>query len=266
MLASKPKDGKGIKDFSKNDWLLEEKYDGHRIILRINEDRSVQAWSRVGNERTLPPQILRATKGLPVATIDTEMYVPGGISTDVTSLDKQHLLKMVAFDILKVGNHSAMDRSQEERRALLEAALSKVDGDNIRLAEQWDPSEEALHAVWHREGEGGILKLRKSPYLAGARAKSWVKLKMEGSAILVVTGFEAGLSGPHSCIVGVEEGGTAVGTVKTLNREWLRQIGKEPKAFIGRRLLINFQLRTKEGSFRHPMVDRWLTATENPFV
>src|SRR3954471_23158967 len=88
MLAQKPKSGKGITDFSPNDYIMEEKFDGHRMIIKVEAGKSVTAWSRLGNERDLGPKLEKAIKeSLPTCTIDSELYFPGGTSTDVVKLE-----------------------------------------------------------------------------------------------------------------------------------------------------------------------------------
>jgi ATP-dependent DNA ligase len=264
MLASKPKNGLGISDYSPNDYLLEEKFDGHRIILDVAEG-NIRAWSRVGNPRTLPAHLLDSIRRElpPVVKLDSELFIPGGTSTDVTALDKQHLLQMVFFDVLAVDGTSTLALRGTERRSLLEFATSKIGGVNLQLAEQYDPSEAKLHELWNRDGEGGVLKLRTTQYHEGMRSSAWVKLKNGGNAVLRVTGFVEGLNGPHSVIVGVDEAdGKSEARVKTLNTDWLRKFRLHGPDYIGARLQIHFQLRTREGAFRHPMADKFLREGE----
>jgi ATP-dependent DNA ligase len=256
MLASKPKDGKGVNDFSPNDWLMEEKFDGHRLIVKVEAGKSVTAWSRVGNERALSPKLVKAIKeSLPTCTLDSELYLPGGTSTDVTTIETLGKLELMFFDILLIEGASAMGERSDERRRLLEAATKHIDGVNLRLAEQYEPSEEKLHELWNRGGEGAILK-KIGPYEPGKRSRNWVKLKKEGSSSFVLKKFEAGLNGPYSRMIGVAEGKYPI-SVKTLNRRWLHEFERNPSKYIGATVLFDFQNRTSDGNFRHPMVDRF---------
>ena len=260
MLASKPKEGLGVDSYSKNDWVMEEKFDGHRLIINV-QNHEVTAWSRLGNLRVLPRHLIKKLKELPNVTVDGEAYVEGGTSTDVKADEFQNDLRIVLFDLLKVDAHTAMFEPMENRRALLTAAAQGVAGGAITIAEQFDPSEAALHELWSRGKEGAILKRRNALYEAGRRAKSWIKLKKEEPCITRVVGFEAGSLGPHAVLVlHAEEDGTKV-TVKTLDNATRAEIAKNPKSFIGRRLLISYQVRTKT-SFRHPMFDRWMEEGE----
>jgi ATP-dependent DNA ligase len=264
MLASKPKNGLGISDYSPSDYILEEKFDGHRIILDV-AGSEIRAWSRVGNPRTLPPHLLDAIRKElpPIVKLDSELFIPGGTSTDVTALDKQHLLRMVFFDVLAVAGTSTLGERGTDRRKLLEFATSQVEGGALALAEQYEPSEAKLHELWNRDGEGGVLKLREARYEPGVRSRAWIKLKNGGNAVLRVTGFVEGLNGPHSVIVGVDEAdGTSEARVKTLNTDWLRKFRLHEQSYIGARLQIHFQLRTLEGAFRHPMADKFLKEGE----
>jgi ATP-dependent DNA ligase len=256
MLASKPKSGQGVNDFSKHDWVMEEKFDGHRLILDIVAGKSVKAWSRQGNERALCAKLVKEIiSTMPTCTPDAELYLPGGTSTDVTTIETLGKLELVFFDILRVDGHSAMEKKSDERRRLLVEATRNIGGGALHLAEQYEPSEEKLHELWNRGGEGAILK-KLGPYEPGKRSRNWVKLKKEGSAKFKLTGFEEGLNGKYSRMIGVAEEKFKV-SVKTLNREWLRQFEKDPKKFIGETVLFDFQNRTSDGNFRHPMVDRF---------
>lgn len=257
MLASKPKNGKGVTDFNSNDWLMEEKFDGHRLIVKVEAGKSVKAWSRVGNERVLSAKIVDSIKkNLPTCLLDSELYLPGGTSTDVTTTETLGKLELMFFDILRIEGDNTMGVVGTERRRLLELATSKVDGIVLRLAEQYDPTEEKLHELWNRGGEGAILKRRNAMYDSGRRSRDWVKLKKEGNSKFILTDFEAGLNGAYSRMIGVAEGKFAV-SVKTLNREWLRQFAAAPEKFLRQTVLFDFQNRTADGNFRHPMVDRF---------
>jgi ATP-dependent DNA ligase len=259
MLASKPPNGKTLADFPSSDWTLEEKFDGHRLIIRTRAGEMPMAWSRLGNARELPPAIVESLRrDAPTGTFDGELYVPGGTSTDVKALENFSKLVLVLFDVLKVENAISTGLPGVDRRRLLETAGRKFENRSIiHIADRYAPTDENLHMLWNRGGEGGILKRLDAPYEEGKRSKHWIKLKKEGSESLEVIGFEAGLLGPHSRILLRTDDGLII-PVKTLNDAWRADFLLNAHAYIGRRLMISYQEKTRDGRFRHPMAEHFL--------
>jgi bifunctional non-homologous end joining protein LigD len=257
MLASKPLGGKGINDYPVADWVLEEKFDGHRMIITTRSGQAPLAWSRVGNAKPLPEHLAREVmSNLPTGTFDGEIYVPGGTSTDVTALENTQLLQLVLFDVLLVENANVMQMDATARRQILQTAGAKLQGDFLSIAPQYVPSEGMLLKLWNRGGEGGILKRRDAVYEFGKRAKTWVKLKKQGSAVITVDRFERGLLGPHSVIIGHTDGGVSV-SVKSLNDSWRAIFATRSTEFVGRRLVVAYQEQTRDGKLRHPMAEHF---------
>jgi DNA ligase-1 len=120
---------------------------------------------------------------------------------------------------------------------------------------------EYAHQVWANDGEGLILKKTDSLYLPGKRPKSWVKVKDLRSAILTIVGYKSGLMGPHSVIVLRDDSGF-VTSVKWKNYEILDDIEANHEKYLGRRVRIEYQERTPDGSYRHPRWDRWAEENE----
>jgi hypothetical protein len=256
MCASALKTGDKLENYSNAQHVMELKVDGHRMIVEVSTD-GVWAWSRAEKSRMLPPHIIKQLRLLPPGTYDGELYFPGGTSTDVTRLDIQHLLKLVFFDMLRVGSESCMDRPSTERRALLEVALSPLTTDEVSIIAQFPVSREALQQIWDAGGEGVIIKNTSIRYSPGKRSREWIKFKQELLMEVVVYGFEEGSLGPHSVILG--RSATGVETrCKTLNDAWRADFAKNWKSYIGRTLVITFQQLTNTGSPRHPMADHFL--------
>lgn len=167
MLASALKDGQEIEDFMDDDYLLEEKYDGWRILVVKNH--AVRCWTRQGNVYAPPQQVAEQLELLAPGTYDGEVYIPGGTGTDVSALHLQHKLRVALFDILRVGAESCTGLVATERRALLEVAASKVDGATVYVAPQVPVTLKGLKAIWKRGGEGAIIKRKDVRYRPGKR-------------------------------------------------------------------------------------------------
>lgn len=258
MLASALKEGQSLADFNAREWVMEEKYDGHRLIVRKSE-RTLGAWSRQGNIRQLPPHLLRAVLCLPSGVYDGELIIPGGTSTDVTAKDKQAQARLVLFDMLAVGDelHPATDRSGLERRSLLLTAVHPGVPEVITVSRQMEPTMVNLRAIWEAGGEGAIVKRNTATYTPGRRSLHWVKFKKLEAAEVRVVGFEAGRLGPHAVILCEDAAGVPV-KVKSLNDDWRATFSLNASSFLGRRLVIAYQEKTRDGRYRHPMADHFL--------
>jgi bifunctional non-homologous end joining protein LigD len=249
MLASALPEGKDVTDFHRDEWCLERKYDGHRVIIELAQ-REVRAWARSGKARQLPPHIIASLNG-ESGVYDGELYVPDGTSTDVTALHLQSRLRLVLFDTM--GAYVTLPGY--ERRKILQASTRC--GGSVALSEQYEPSVEALHAIWAAGGEGAILKHLASPYQPGRRSKSWVKLKRHEAAELTIVGWQPGTTGAHCVALLQDDEGIETG-VKILNDSLRAQVELDPGSFIGRRLVIMFQERTRAGQYRHGVWDHLL--------
>lgn len=255
MLASPmPKDG-----INYSEWAVEEKFDGHRLVVCVH-DKGVIAWSRYGLTRSLPPHIRESALKLPIGIYDGELLVPGDRSYGVTELTKSDKLVYVMFDMMVVGTSNIMNFNYVERRHLLTVSASE-NLPSLQLAESRIAHSKAeltamTAEVWTRGGEGLILKKLSSVYQSGKRSKEVIKIKAVQSAVLTIVGYRAAKMGPQSTVVLRDDQGNET-TVKTLNNKELARVNKDPQAFIGRKLRIEFQERTPDGNYRHPRWDRF---------
>ena len=258
MLARALSEKNTIADYYSDEWRLEEKWDGHRMIVAIrteNEQRYICAWSRAGRVRDLPPHILTDLKNnMADGVFDAELVVPGGTSTDVTALHLQSQLKLMVFDIMYATNINCMNFGLYERRlALTQASLWSPDS-SVLLTPQYEVSEVTLRRIWDHGGEGAIVKNVNSVYEVGKRSKSWIKFKKEQSAELEIIGFHEGLLGPHSMILLRDTNGVEI-SVKSLNDEWRADFAQNADSYIGDTCVISYQEKTRDGKYRHPMAD-----------
>jgi ATP-dependent DNA ligase len=254
MLASKMPTGKTADSFSPAEYVMEEKFDGHRLVVRV-ENGKARAWSRLGNERKLPSHIAAIMNDLPTGVYDGELIVPSSQhSYAVTDLSNAGSEALVLFDMIEVDGHSIAKESNKVRVEFLKVALENVEGRIVYQAQQFAPTLKAVKAIWARGGEGAIIKKTSAPYRVGYRSPDWIKVKAIAAETLTIIGFEAGKNGPHSAITLRDDSGVET-TVKTLDNETLREIAKNPTTWIGKRLVISYQEKTPSGSYRHPMFD-----------
>ncbi|HVX15024.1 MAG TPA: DNA ligase D [Pirellulales bacterium] len=187
-------------------WLHEIKFDGYRILCRIERGkvqlitRGDQDWTeRMGN-------IARAAAKLPVesAIIDGEVVVllPDGMSSfqalqNAFQAHRERELVFYAFDLLYLDGHDLRSVPLERRKEIL-AGLLQGGGTQsrksspsavIRYTDHITGKGEHVVAEASRLGlEGIISKRRDRPYVGG-RGYNWVKTKFVRREEFVIGGF-----------------------------------------------------------------------------
>ena len=192
MPPVQPMLAKSVPEIPDGDFLYEPKWDGFRCIVFRDGDE-VELGSR--NEKPLTryfPEIVEAVKAhLPErCVVDGEIVIAGGKGQDFEALlqrihpaaSRVQLLaertpaSFVAFDLLALGSQDLTGRPQEERRALLEQALSHTAApvyltpatDDPALARDW-------FALFEGAGLDGVVAKRLDrpvePGLRGAIVK-----------------------------------------------------------------------------------------------
>jgi ATP-dependent DNA ligase len=269
MLASPLPDGRSITDYENADWVMEEKLDGHRVVVRVSHrvvphvgaTHDVVAWSRprAGADalrRELPPHIIEAMEALPSGDYDGELIVPGGTAPDVARTLNFAKLIFVIFDLLSFEGRSLMNEPWHTRRTRIDNAIvgiTKSTGPGVRVIDVTPVSKWRLDSIWRQGGEGAIVKRASGQYWPGMRSTDWIKFKAVRTAPLTIIGFEAGKLGPHS-VVKLRDADGIETTVKVLDNATLADVERNPSAYIGRTLRIEFQERTADRKYRHP---RW---------
>jgi ATP-dependent DNA ligase len=256
MLAKALPEEMDLDNFRNGNYVMEEKYNGHRMEITVVKD-FVLGRSRNGLARKLPDHIIEECRLLEFGTYDGELFIPGGVSTDVVDLEVQDYVDLILFDKMTSHNVSIMDDPLHIRRSKLVDASTYLPGHNVRVAEQFDVSRETLEKIWSAGGEGAIIKHIMAPYRPGKRTLEWVKLKKEQHAELTIVGFQAGRLGPHSKIVLEDEHGVTI-SVKSRNDAWRAEFDKDFAKFIGKKLVISFQEKTRDGKYWHPMADHFV--------
>lgn len=265
------------------EWAVEEKFDGHRIVVQVNQNRGLHltAWSRAGNVRPLPDHLMHGFRGFPNGIYDGEL-MGGDRSYGVTDLRNRNSLHYVMFDVLELDGVDTTVLAYVKRRALLMGVFTGVEkgefpSDAILRAQSVDvPSSNVLHKmkrnIWDAGGEGIVLKRLSGIYVPGKRSPDFLKLKKLQSTVCTVVGFAPGAGeiidrGPYAKIIVRDSAGTEF-SVKTLNDEELHKLemrgtlpvsvfGKWQHPDIGRELRIEFHERNASGKYREPRWDRW---------
>jgi bifunctional non-homologous end joining protein LigD len=180
------------------DWLYEVKYDGYRLLARV-EGRKVQLLTRDGKDWTerLPRQAKAiAELGLKSAWLDGEIVVldEEGVPSFQQlqqSFDEHMSGRIVyfAFDLLYCDGADLRGWPLSERRARLEQILGRGTQEVLRYSTTLDqPPQQLLEGACSLSMEGIIGKRVDSVY-AGKRSTDWIKLKCRRRQEFVIAGY-----------------------------------------------------------------------------
>lgn len=206
-LASRPP--------ASGDWSYEIKYDGYRMLIRI-EGGSVKLFTRNGHDWTdRMPKLRAAVESLPVenAWLDGEAVVLNASGTpDFNALqnafDRRSTAKIVIFlfDILWLNGEDVRSEPLRARRQLLRDLLEEVHDPLIRYSADFAEDPQSLVASACKMNLEGIIGKRgDAPYRSG-RSTSWVKLKCNLRQEFVIAGIsrnKGAKSGVRSLLLGV---------------------------------------------------------------
>ncbi len=210
LANAPPSDGVG--------WIYELKFDGYRMLARIDARGAVRLFTRSGNDWTDKlASIADAIKalGLRSTWLDGELTATG----DNGAPDFQRLqnafdraattdLIYTLFDLPVYAGRDLREEPLLERRAALEALVQKDAGETLRFSAAFAARASDLVASACKIGfEGVIGKRADAPYRSG-RSSQWIKLKCSQRQEFVVGGFtepQGGRSGLGALLLGVHD-------------------------------------------------------------
>ncbi len=170
-------------------WAYEPKWDGFRAIVFVDgeetyvQSRNGKSLSRYFPELTFPAGRYVVDGEIVASSFGTLGQRIHPAVSRIERLAKETPARFVAFDVLSLGDDVVMDRSYEDRRALLETF------DGLELTPVVATAAEA--EVWLREEEGVVAKELACPYCPGER-RGMVKVKRLRTLDAVVMGWRPG--------------------------------------------------------------------------
>ncbi|MGE5096758.1 MAG: DNA ligase D [Betaproteobacteria bacterium] len=209
-LVDEPPAGEG--------WIYELKFDGYRIVTRIDGD-DVRLFTRNGNNWTAKLKSLAGEirdLGIASAWLDGEIVVmnPKGtpdfqLLQNAFEASKTKDIVYFVFDLPYFGGHDLARVPLAQRRELLAKVLESNQSPRIRFSEAFDvPATDLLETACRQGLEGLIGKRADAPY-ASTRSSSWVKVKCTRRQEFVVAGFtdpKGSRVGFGSLLLGVHDG------------------------------------------------------------
>ncbi len=180
------------------DWRYEIKFDGYRVMARIN-DGKVQLFTRNGHDWThkLPRQAeALASLGLESAWLDGEMVVANeqGVPDfqalqNAFEANSSERISYYLFDMPYLNGMDLRQVAVEQRRAALAKVLERSDDQVLRFSEDFAETPDALlNTACQMQMEGLIGKRVGSSYVS-RRSADWIKLKCKRRQEFVVVGF-----------------------------------------------------------------------------
>lgn len=180
------------------DWRYEVKFDGYRILARIDGD-DVRLFTRNGHDWTarMPLQAKAlAGLGLSSAWLDGEVVVANaeGIA-DFQALqnafdsDTDANIVYYLFDLPYLNGMDLRQCPLQERRAALAAVLEPADEQRLRLSADFDEAPESLLASACQMQMEGLIGKRADSLYVSRRSHDWIKLKCKQRQEFVIVGF-----------------------------------------------------------------------------
>ncbi|WP_190843488.1 non-homologous end-joining DNA ligase [Microvirga sp.] len=180
-----------------DDWLHEIKFDGYRMLARIDDGparlvtRNDQDWT------TKFPELVEALTrfGLSGTVLDGEIVklAENGVSSfaalqDALSKEDTTDLVYVAFDLLFLDGEDLRGLPLEERKHRLSKLLAKAPA-TIRVSEYRIGGGKALYKQTCQLRLEGIISKRRGSLYSGTRSDDWLKVKCLNTEEFIIIGY-----------------------------------------------------------------------------
>ncbi|MBC7994538.1 MAG: DNA ligase D [Rhizobacter sp.] len=200
-----------------DDWLYEIKFDGYRLLTRVDGD-DVRCFTRNGHDWShRMPQLVKAIQALNIGWgwLDGEIIVAGADGRpDFQALQNAFEAKQsrgIQYFVFDLPFHDGQDLRNEPlraRRERLAGLVGQAKGSTVQFSAAFDDDPKKLLASAQEAGlEGLIGKRGDSPYQA-RRSTDWVKLKVSARQEFVIGGFtdpQGSRSGLGALLLGVHD-------------------------------------------------------------
>jgi ATP-dependent DNA ligase len=194
MRARQEKDARFSLDSP--DLIAEPKLNGERVQVHVECRRVTYIFSSSGRDITAQAghdAIRAASWPISKGVLDGETFAGSGElvgdSVSTARAKKIGRVRFGFFDLLCLDGSSVMERPLSERRALLHQpflASPMADVFMVPFSTSW----QTMWADWvtARKGEGVMVKRLSSLYVPGLRSPDWVKVKVQRTVDVVITG------------------------------------------------------------------------------
>jgi bifunctional non-homologous end joining protein LigD len=224
------------------DWIYEIKFDGYRLMARIEEGRA-RLITRGGHDWSSRMTGLVAEieqLGLTSAYLDGEIVVLGANGApDFNALQNAFdrgqgagQITYFVFDVPFFEGYDLRAVAQRERRQLLKALLDEKATEHVRFSADFDADAASILASACQMGlEGVIAKRADAPY-SSRRTEAWLKLKCKLRQEFVVCGYTErsdNASQVGSLLLGVHAPGGTLVSAGSVGTGWSSDAARELK-------------------------------------
>ena len=248
LLTQLPSDG--------DDWVYEIKFDGYRLLTRI-DGPSIRCFTRNGHNWSAKlPTLVKALSqlGLSSGWLDGEIVIPGeqgvpDFGALQNAFDSASTAQIVyyVFDLPFYAGHDLRRLPLLARRGLLRRLVQGAALDRVRFSETFDTAAQDLFNSARSLGLEGVIGKRGASFYVSGRSPDWIKLKTQLRQEFVIGGYtdpKGTRAGLGSLLLGVYD-----------DRGQLRYTGNVGTGF-DEESLKALQVRlAKLGTPRHPFSD-----------
>jgi bifunctional non-homologous end joining protein LigD len=214
------------------DWIYEIKFDGYRMLARIDKGRA-RLFTRNGHDWSAKmPALIQALEqlGLKSGWLDGEVVVldDAGLpsfSALQKAFDAQRdaTFSYFLFDLPFIGGYDLRQVALRHRRTLLRGLLEGVAGEALRLSEEFEAAPATLlTSACNMNLEGVIAKQADAAYVS-TRSETWLKLKCKRRQEFVVCGYTERSDGSPqvgSLLLGVHDEAGRLLSVGSVGTGW----------------------------------------------
>jgi bifunctional non-homologous end joining protein LigD len=155
-------------------FVCQEKHDGQRVLVEVNDDGRVRGFNKRGQERELPRELVSAL------TSFAGYFFDGELLGDC----------YVAFDLLQMEGDKLEAKPYLERLRRLEELSPKGFVQCVVTAHSNEEKSAMLAQIKAGNGEGVVLKSIHAPHTPG-KAKDWSKFKFTAENSFIVSAHNA---------------------------------------------------------------------------
>jgi bifunctional non-homologous end joining protein LigD len=181
-----------------SEWLYEIKFDGYRMLARIDASHGVSLITRNGHDwSSRLPHLVKALARMKLKPgwLDGEIVVLAESGrTDFQALQnafesaRTQGIELFLFDVPYYDGHDLRRVPLVERREFLRGLLAKAPA-GIRLSEAFDAPPKDIIASACKLGLEGIIGKRKESGYSTRRSTDWIKLKCSQRQEFVIGGY-----------------------------------------------------------------------------
>jgi len=214
-------------------WLYEIKFDGYRIMARIEAGKAVLI-TRGGHDWSAKmPVLVEELQGLGIASawLDGEIVVLGDDGApDFNALQKAFERRIRSaeivyflFDLPFFEGYDLREVELLHRRQLLKAMLDDKGGDHLRFSPDFDADPASILESARRMNMEGIIAKRADARYSSTRTDTWLKLKCKRRQEFVICGYVDRSDGSPqigSLLLGVYSEAGALVSVGSVGTGW----------------------------------------------